>query len=74
MKLKQVQKILYFASFLVIEPGLTKLKKKQLISEDEYIKAQEEFGDDSFTASIGAEAIRELLVNLDLKAEKEKLR
>ena len=50
------------------------LKKKQLISEDEYIKAQEEFGDDSFTAGIGAEAIRELLVNLDLKAEKEKLR
>ena len=74
MKLKEVEKILYFESFMVIEPGLTKLKKKQLISEDEYIKAQEEFGDDSFTASIGAEAIRELLVNLDLKAEKEKLR
>ena len=74
MKLKEVEKILYFESFMVIEPGLTKLKKKQLISEDEYIKAQEEFGDDSFTASIGAEAIRELLVNLDLKAEREKLR
>ena len=67
MKLKEVEKILYFESFMVIEPGLTKLKKKQLISEDEYIKAQEEFGDDSFTASIGAEAIRELLVNLDLQ-------
>ena len=74
MKLKEVEKILYFESFMVTEPGLTKLKKKQLISENEYIKAQEEFGDDSFTASIGAEAIRELLVNLDLKAEKEKLR
>ena len=74
MKLKEVEKVLYFESFMVIEPGLTKLKKKQLISEEEYVKAQEEFGDDAFVAGIGAEAIRELLVNLDLKSEKEKLR
>ena len=64
----------YFESFLVIEPGLTKLKKNQLLSEEEYIKAQEEYGVDSFQAGIGAEAIREILLKLDLNAEKEKLR
>ena len=74
MKLKDVEKVLYFESFLVIEPGLTKLKKNQLLSEEEYIKAQEEFGEDSFEAGIGAEAVRELLIKLDLKAEKDKLR
>ena len=74
MKLKDVEKVLYFESFLVIEPGLTKLKNNQLLSEDEYIKAQEEYGPDSFEAGIGAEAIREILLKLDLKGEKEKLR
>jgi len=74
MKLKDVEKVLYFESFMVIEPGLTKLKKKQLLSEEEYLKAQEEYGEDAFEAAIGAEAIRELLVNIDLKAEKERLR
>ena len=74
MKLKDVEKVLYFESFLVIEPGLTKLKKNQLLSEEEYIKAQEEYGTDSFEASIGAEAIREILLKLDLKAEREKLK
>ena len=74
MKLKEVEKVLYFESFMVIEPGLTKLTKKQLLSEEEYQKAQEEFGEDAFQAGIGAEAIRELLVNLDLKTEKDKLR
>ena len=74
MKLKDVEKVLYFESFLVIEPGLTKLKKNQLLSEEEYIKAQEEYGLDAFEAGIGAEAIREILIKLDLKAEKEKLR
>ena len=74
MKLKDVEKVLYFESFLVIEPGLTKLKNNQLLSEDEYIKAQDEYGPDSFEAGIGAEAIREILLKLDLKAEKIKLR
>ena len=62
MKLKEVEKVLYFESFMVIEPGLTKLKKLQLLSEEEYIKAQEESGSDSFEAGIGAEAIRDLLI------------
>ena len=74
MKLKEVEKVLYFESFIIIEPGLTTLKKGQLISEEALVKAQEEFGEDAFSAGIGAEAVREILVNLDLKKEQKKLR
>ena len=74
MKLKDVEKVLYFESFLVIEPGLTKLKKNQLLTEEEYVKAQEEYEEGSFEAGIGAEAIRKILINLDLKAERDKLK
>ena len=49
MKLKDVEKVLYFESFMVVEPGLTKLKKNQLLSEEEYVKAQEEYGEEAFT-------------------------
>ena len=74
MKLKEVEKVLYFESFIVVEPGLTTLKKGQLISEEALLKAQEEFGEDAFNAGIGAEAVREILINLDLKKEQKKLR
>ena len=74
MKLKEVEKVLYFESFIVIEPGLTKLKKGQLLNEEELIKAQDEFGEDAFSAGIGAEAVREILINLDLQLEQKKLR
>ena len=74
MKLKEVEKVLYFESFIVVEPGLTNLKKGQLLTEEALIKAQDEFGEDAFTAGIGAEAVREILVNLDLKKEQKKLR
>jgi len=74
MKLKEVEKVLYFESFIVIEPGLTKLKKGQLLNEEELIKNQDEFGEDAFTAGIGAEAVREILINLDLQSEQKKLR
>ncbi len=74
MKLKEVEKVLYFESFIVVEPGLTTLKKNQLLSEEALMKAQDEFGEDAFTAGIGAEAVREILVNLDLKNEQKKLR
>ena len=74
MKLKEVEKVLYFESFIVVEPGLTTLKKGQLLSEEALIKAQDEFGEDAFTAGIGAEAVREILLNLDLKKEQKKLR
>ena len=73
MKLKDVEKVLYFESFIVIEPGLTELKKGQLLNEEEYLKAQEKFGEDAFTAGIGAEAVREILLSVDLKKEREKL-
>ncbi|MEJ2623614.1 MAG: DNA-directed RNA polymerase subunit beta' [Pseudolabrys sp.] len=66
MTLKDLERILYFEYYVVLEPGLTPLKDRQLLSEDEYLKAQDEFGADSFTAMIGAEAIREMLKAMDL--------
>src|SRR5450830_1972632 len=74
MTLKDLERILYFEYYVVLEPGLTPLKDRQLLSEDEYIKAQEEFGADSFTATIGAEAIREMLKALDLDKMQAELR
>ena len=61
MTLKDLERILYFENYIVIEPGLTPLKERQLLSEDEYLRAQDEYGEDRFTAMIGAEAIREML-------------
>ena len=74
MTLKDLERILYFEYYVVLEPGLTPLKDRQLLSEDEYLKAQEEFGADSFTATIGAEAIREMLKGLDLEKMQADLR
>ena len=67
MTLKDLERILYFESYVVLEPGLTPLKERQLLSEDEYLNAQEEYGQDSFTAKIGAEAIRDMMMALDLE-------
>ncbi|MBP0649386.1 DNA-directed RNA polymerase subunit beta', partial [Mycobacterium tuberculosis] len=64
MTLKDLERILYFENYVVTEPGLTPLKLHQLLSEEDYIRAQEEYGEDSFTAMIGAEAIRDMLVKL----------
>ena len=66
MTLKDLERILYFEYYVVLEPGTTTLEMNQLLSEDEYIKAQDELGADSFTAKIGAEAIRDMLKDLDL--------
>jgi DNA-directed RNA polymerase subunit beta' len=74
MTLKDLERILYFEYYVVLEPGLTPLKDRQLLSEDEYLKAQEEFGADSFTATIGAEAIREMLKAIDLEKLQAELR
>ena len=74
MTLKDLERILYFEYYVVIEPGLTALEDRQLLSEDEYIKAQELYGADSFTALIGAEAIREMLKALDLDKMQADLR
>ncbi len=73
MKLKEVERVLYFENFIVIEPGLTGLKKNQLLGEEELVKYQDEFGEESFTAGIGAEAILEILKSIDLEQEKETL-
>src|ERR1700723_358504 len=74
MTLKDLERILYFEYYVVLEPGLTALKDRQLLSEDEYLKAQDEYGQDSFTAMIGAEAIRELLKGLELEKLESSLR
>ncbi len=73
MQLKQLERILYFESYVVIEPGLTPLEKYQLLSEDELLQAQDEYGEDAFSAGIGAEAVRTMLIDLDLGGEKEEL-
>jgi DNA-directed RNA polymerase subunit beta' len=67
MALKDLERILYFESYVVIEPGLTPMKERQLLTEDEYIRAQDEYGADTFTAMIGAEALREMMRALDLE-------
>ena len=70
MKLKEVERILYFESFIVIEPGLTGLKKNQTLTEEELIKYQDEFGEEAFTVGIGAEAVLEILKSMNLKEER----
>ena len=74
MTLKDLERVLYFENYLVMEPGLTPLKEKQLLSEDEYQDAVDEFGIDSFQAGIGAEAIRDMLKEIELEPELETLR
>ncbi len=74
MTLKDLERVLYFENYVVLEPGLTPLKQNQLLSEEDYITAQDEYGEDAFTAMIGAEAIREMLIALDLPKESERLR
>lgn len=74
MTLKDLERILYFEYYVVLEPGLTALKDRQLLSEEEYLRALDEYGADSFTAMIGAEAIRELLKALELDKLETQLR
>jgi DNA-directed RNA polymerase subunit beta' len=74
MALKDVERVLYFENYIVTEPGLTSLKLHQLLSEDEYYRYQDEFGDDSFTAEIGAEAVRNMLIGIDLNEQAERHR
>ncbi|MFL2788651.1 MAG: DNA-directed RNA polymerase subunit beta' [Paracoccaceae bacterium] len=74
MTLRDLERILYFENYVVIEPGLTDLSYGDLLTEEEFMDAQDTFGIDAFTAGIGAEAIREMLKNIDLEAEAEQLR
>ena len=73
MQLKQLERILYFESYVVIEPGLTPLEKYQLLTEDELLDYQDEYGEDSFSAGIGAEAVKHMLMALDMVQEREDL-
>jgi DNA-directed RNA polymerase subunit beta' len=73
MQLKQLERVLYFENYIVIEPGLTPLEKFQLMNEDELLEAQDEYGEDAFSAGIGAEAVRRMLEELDLEGEKTAL-
>jgi DNA-directed RNA polymerase subunit beta' len=74
MTLKDLERVLYFENYVVIEPGLTPLKQHQLLNEEEYLQAQDDYGEDQFTASIGAEALRTMLSAIDLGEEREQLR
>jgi len=74
MTLKDLERVLYFENYVVIEPGLTPMKLHELLNDDQYQRAIDEFGEDSFSVGIGAEAIREMLAAIDLEEELEVLR
>ena len=74
MTLKDLERVLYFESYVVSEPGLTDLAERQLLSEEEYQDAVEEYGEDSFQAGIGAEAIRDMLKDIDLEEQLDTLK
>ncbi len=72
--MKALERVLYFESYIVIEPGLTPLAVNELLSEEQYQEAIDEYGEDSFRAGIGAEALKEILASIDLEAEQEAIR
>ena len=74
LTLKELEKILYFESYVVLEPGTTDMKVFQLLTEDQLLAKQDEFGDDQFEVGIGAEAIKKVLHKINLDEEKVKLR
>ncbi|EMP54053.1 DNA-directed RNA polymerase subunit beta' [Marinobacter santoriniensis NKSG1] len=73
MTLRDIERVLYFESFIVIDPGMTTLEKGQLLNDEQYYEALEEFGDE-FDARMGAEAVKQLLEDIDLQAEVDALR
>ena len=74
MTIKNLEKVLYFEQFIVVEPGLTDLNKGEIISEEQYIDYQDEYGEDSFSAAIGAEAIEQMLLSIDLENDYNQLK
>ena len=74
MTLKSLERVLYFETYVVIEPGLTPLELHQALSEEEYQTAVDEYGEDAFSVGIGAEALREMLAAIDLEEELANLR
>ena len=73
MTLREIERILYFEAYVVVEPGMTELERGQMLTEENYLEALENYGDE-FTARMGAEAIRELLLSIDLENEVKTLR
>ena len=73
MTLREIERILYFEAFVVVDPGMTTLETKQLLSEEAYLDAVEQYGDE-FRAVMGAEAIYELMLQIDLKSQVIELR
>jgi len=73
MTLKDLERVLYFESYVVTDPGMTPLERGQLLTDEQYLDAVEEYGDE-FTAQMGAEAIRDMLSAIDLESEAETLR
>ncbi|WP_020405296.1 DNA-directed RNA polymerase subunit beta' [Hahella ganghwensis] len=73
MTLRDIERVLYFESFIVIDPGMTTLERGQLLSDEQYYEALEEFGDE-FDARMGAEAVQALLADLELEEEINRLR
>ena len=71
---KNLEKVIYYAAYIVLDPGITQLHKKDILTEKEYRAAKEEFGVDSFRVGMGAEAIRELLAEIDLEEDRKELR
>ena len=69
--LKDLERVLYFENYMVTEPGLTPLKRFQLLTEEEFLDAQDEYGDENFTAMIGAEALQGVLSEMDIEEEIE---
>ena len=74
MSPRSLEKILYFASYVVVDPKETPLLKKQLLNEKEYREAVDKYGEESFVAGMGAEAIQQLLGEIDLEASSKELK
>ena len=74
LKLKDLERVLYSEAYLVLEPGETELEKGEVLSEDRYYELLDEYGDESFTASMGGEAVLELLKEIDVHSLSETLR
>ncbi len=74
MTLKDIERILYFENYVVVDPLMSPLEERQLLTEEQYLDAQDEYGEDAFVAMIGAEALQKMLGELDLEEELETLR
>ncbi len=74
ISMKNLERVLYFESYIVIEPGLTPLAVNELLTEEQYQEAIDEYGEDAFRAGIGAEALKEILAQIDLAGEKATIR